>query len=415
MPKNNSHLYVKIANICSYISLSCMLVFLCALQIHNTFIYPTTKGFDAEGHIQFIQYLQEFKKIPLANEGWELYQGPLYYIIASILPTLESVKFLGLCMWIVLGLTTYIFISRVFGRLYGLIGTVIVLSLPAVLYITPAIGNEFFSTVMITISMAYYLLNREKRTRKTQIITGILLGLAILSKATAIILLITIVCNELIFNRLDYKKIFQNIGLTFLITSIVGGWFYIRNIIIFHNPFIASVDFPGMRIRNQLPGSHDISFFTNLNGFFTLDIFKSQYYSLWSGTYFSWFYDAHAIMLPVQQMSGWGNKLIICSIPLMLLFFLGVVYSFWKRDHYYKFFLIYIAVLFLSYILYNFKLPYYSTVKGIFLLSTILPWTYFILKGLSISDKLKYFMIPYLFVYIYWIYKNFWILSWWYT
>src|SRR6185295_17602928 len=48
-------------------------------------------------HLEYIQYILERGALPLAHEGWEMYQPPLYYLMASGLlkcfghPTLDAV------------------------------------------------------------------------------------------------------------------------------------------------------------------------------------------------------------------------------------------------------------------------------------------------------------------------------------
>jgi hypothetical protein len=40
-------------------------------------------GFDRDGHLDYVQYILEKKALPLADEGWQMYQPPLYYLLAA--------------------------------------------------------------------------------------------------------------------------------------------------------------------------------------------------------------------------------------------------------------------------------------------------------------------------------------------
>ena len=165
------------------------------LQSHNVALHPIIRGFDATGHIEYIQYLRDYTRIPLPYEGWELYQPPLYYVVATIIGNLRLVKIVGIIAWTVLLLTSYIFFKKVIRDTFiAVSGVCIVSFLPVVLYLTPSISNEFFSAVFISIAMAYYVLHRKLSSLKEQSLLGILLGLSLLAKSTAIILLST-PCN----------------------------------------------------------------------------------------------------------------------------------------------------------------------------------------------------------------------------
>jgi hypothetical protein len=46
-------------------------------------LLPFHAGFDAKEHLKYINHIQEHRALPLPNEGWEMYQPPLYYLIAA--------------------------------------------------------------------------------------------------------------------------------------------------------------------------------------------------------------------------------------------------------------------------------------------------------------------------------------------
>ena len=57
-----------------------------ALFCNNTRLLPLNVGFDARPHADYINYLQEHKALPLPNEGLEMFQPPLYYVISAAHP-----------------------------------------------------------------------------------------------------------------------------------------------------------------------------------------------------------------------------------------------------------------------------------------------------------------------------------------
>ena len=50
---------------------------------NNARLLPFNAGFDAKAHLDYISYIQEHRALPLPSEGWEMYQPPLYYLIAA--------------------------------------------------------------------------------------------------------------------------------------------------------------------------------------------------------------------------------------------------------------------------------------------------------------------------------------------
>jgi Flp pilus assembly protein TadD len=51
---------------------------------------PVEIGFDVTGHLEYIAHLQERGSLPLGGEGWQMYQPPLYYLLAAGLLSLLS-------------------------------------------------------------------------------------------------------------------------------------------------------------------------------------------------------------------------------------------------------------------------------------------------------------------------------------
>ena len=57
--------------------------------INNTPKIPLGTGPDVNGHLDYVRYLLDHKSIPLANEGWEAYQPPLFYLASAIVMSLS--------------------------------------------------------------------------------------------------------------------------------------------------------------------------------------------------------------------------------------------------------------------------------------------------------------------------------------
>lgn len=375
------------------------------LQVHNIILFPPTKGFDAGGHTEYIELFKNKWRVPLANEGWELYQPPLYYFLVHFLPSLKAVQWFGFLLWLFLFVITFVTFYRLFSDTFlANVGAILVAALPVVIYLTPTISNEFFSAVIIALTFLYYFVS--KKTKRFWPVLGLLLGLSLLAKATALILLTTIFLDLL---QAENKRI----SFVLTLALAIGGWFYVRNAIFFGNLVATSVDFPQYAI-NQPPGYRDIKFFIDLSGLFKFDLFRAHWYSFIPGTYFSFFYDGHNVIVPIQEFSKAGALLVVASFPITFLFLKGLFHQFIKPTHEGRIFMIFLILLFLGYIAYNLKLPFYSTVKGSFLVSGLLPFGYYVVRGLKMTKVPTTVVLGYLLVYSLLVFKNFWILDWWY-
>src|SRR5207244_791989 len=50
---------------------------------NNAKMLPFHCGYDFKDHVAYIKYIQERKALPLPNEGFEMFQPPLYYALSA--------------------------------------------------------------------------------------------------------------------------------------------------------------------------------------------------------------------------------------------------------------------------------------------------------------------------------------------
>ena len=81
------------------------------LFLHNIRCLPPVAGFDASPHLDYVRYIQDYKKLPAASEGWETFQAPLYYLISATLLELVNCQ-----VYTSAGLTVLRFLSLAIGR-----------------------------------------------------------------------------------------------------------------------------------------------------------------------------------------------------------------------------------------------------------------------------------------------------------
>ncbi len=375
-----------------------VLTLLLILQVHNVLSFPVHRGFDIEGHLGYINYLKTAHALPKATQGYEMYQPPLYYFLASLIPSLSAARIINILAYFLIVLAAY--------WLAKFPGAMLVAILPISIYLTPPIGNEFFTAAMVGLTLVYYVKNYRKLTTTKLITLGILLGLCILSKLTAFALAIVIFIDLL---KNDRRKIF----LPLLLMILVGGWFYVRDFLLYRNPFVVNTDFPQFAITHS-PAIRTLAYFFNLNGFLKLDLFNAHHYSFLAGTYFSWFFDGNNVVFPVQPFSKIGILLIILSLPIFLVFIYGLVSKFKRLSRTGFIMMIYLIIIFTAYVFFVFKISNYFATKSSYIASAIIPFAYFTVIGMKKFKKYYSVVIIYLFVYSLLIVKAFWIMPQWY-
>ena len=56
-----------------------------ALFANNLGALPNLVGYDVDGHLVYIHYIQQHHSLPRADQGWETFQPPLYYMLSAAL------------------------------------------------------------------------------------------------------------------------------------------------------------------------------------------------------------------------------------------------------------------------------------------------------------------------------------------
>ncbi len=293
----------------------------------NFWNIPPHMGMDVEGHLQYIQSVAESWRIPLANEGWQMFQPPLYYLIAGSMYRL----FLGMC-----DAETVVRIVKLASLLCGMAqveivyrtircafpkrpalqiaGTLFGGLLPMNLYMSQSLGNEPLAGVMtaLIIMIACRIFAGSMETsRETTALIGFILGLALLTKVTAILVippLLVFLAREAAGHGDAFwkslRKFLRHAVVVIVVALIVSGWYYLRNRMEMGRFFVGGWDVfrdivwwqdPGYRTLRQcfqFGTSLWKPFFASIYGFW-----DAIYSSLWADGYLSaynrppWSYD----------------------------------------------------------------------------------------------------------------------------
>jgi tetratricopeptide (TPR) repeat protein len=248
-----------------------MIALLGILFVNNLPQIAPLLGFDRDGHLEYIEYLLQKKSLPLANEGWQMYQPPLFYVLSALIiapfgstaSTDSAVLTLrGFCA--VIGIVHVVLIFLCLRLLFPkqtrhqLIGLLVAAFLPASLCLAHNISNEALAALFVTAALYFTLrIIKSVSSPRLHVAVGICLGLAMLTKFSAL-LVIPPICAALWWkahqaaaaasqmsgakesNR--WSQGLSEMLLVLIAFVLVCGWHYGRVWAHFGNPLIGNWD-----------------------------------------------------------------------------------------------------------------------------------------------------------------------------
>jgi tetratricopeptide (TPR) repeat protein len=236
-------------------------VFWAVLWLNNSHLIPYVMGFDSIDHLNYIDYIKTRWRLPLANEGWQMYQPPLYYLINAVLlapfhrvgfsnGSIELIRVFGLLVGIVHFTLVFLSLRLLFpGRLGPqLFGLILAAFMPECIYLSYYPTNESLAAALATASLYFCLrIVREDRSRPWLFAAmGVCLGASLLTKFTGLLVGVVeaVVLLGRTIQRREYspRPLAATIGLAFAAAFAVCGWHYIRVWRLLGNPLVGNWD-----------------------------------------------------------------------------------------------------------------------------------------------------------------------------
>jgi tetratricopeptide (TPR) repeat protein len=242
---------------------------------NNTRFLPFHAGFDSKDHLKYIDYIQQHWSLPSPNEGWEMYQPPLYYFIAAsilslcklsindpgsvaVLRALNAFSGIAQCILVFLSL------RLVLPARTALVGLLLAAFLPMHLYLTHYVTNELLTATLatLTVYLCLRLLKNETPRSAQFVFVGLALGATMLTKATGILLLpivIVTICARLSHTRPTFPTWLRSLGFLIATCLAVCGWYYARIWLKFGTPLLGNWDVISGFTWWQDPGYHTVA------------------------------------------------------------------------------------------------------------------------------------------------------------
>ena len=281
-----------------------LLVLWAILGLNDLRRLPTYVGFDALAHVRYLQTIALERRLPSPNEGWQTFQAPLYYILSAPLWNALSalagfrlarfwIRVLPLLCGAVQIEAAYRCARTVFSSRLDLQRLVLLVAglMPMNLYISQAVGNEPLAGALGAVAVALTLSFRPgPRERRDLAALGTTLGLALLSKASALVVVPPVL--GLVGLRLWRRGRAVEVSLAAMCAAAVSGWYYAGNALRYGTPIPSMFaeafvwwQEPGYRTPAQLLRfgaalTHPI--YAGVNG-----LWDSLYSTLWMDGYLS--------------------------------------------------------------------------------------------------------------------------------
>ena len=371
-----------------------------------TLLSPHT-GFDAQPHLDYIKYIQERRALPLPNEGYSMFHPPLYYIVAastlsafglSVTNGVVLLRFLSM-LFAIAQFTLVFFSARLlFPRRFDLrvLALLIAAFLPMQLYLSHYVTNETLAATLVTAALylGLRLLFSENPSRFEYAGVGAALGAALLTKATAILLvppLFIALGAQLLTQRSTVGKWLRTFGLMVAVCLAVSGWHYIRVWKHFGQPFVgnwnAAVGSPWW----QDPGYHVVADYFRFGRSLVSPLF-SGFAGIPDGMYSTLWGDALCGGWDIALRPPWNYDLmsggyLLALVPTVFIV-IGISVAVWRfvaNPSAPAFLLLgFSAAMIVGVVLITLRVPSYAQVKSFYALSAVIPLCFFAALGFQV-------------------------------
>src|ERR1043166_4138189 len=394
----------KVSNLSDALLVGALAVLWVALFANNLGPLPDLQGYDIDGHIDYIRYIQERHALPRANEGWEMYQPPLYYLLSATLLDLlglsitqssgiVALRVMGMSIGIAQFVLVWASLRLLFpgDRSQQRWGLALAAVLPPLLYLCQYVTNETLAAALASacIYLTLRILKQERASWKLYFALGVCLGAALLTKSTTVLLL------PVIFGALTWRTVerrasqpvangrsqIKGMAVALVLCGVLSSWHYVRASQLSGHPLTGLWNSAGLTWW-QDEGYRTSAFYLRLGKalwhpwFSSMDSFGDGIYStLWGDALLGgtgalpyrppWNYD-------LMMIGYW-----LALVPMAIVLAGGIValVEFVRRPSAEWFLLLAMGFLMaVAVVHFSIAVPYYCTVKAFYGLSALIPF-----------------------------------------
>ncbi len=321
------------------------------LCVHNLLKLAPGIGFDVPAHHSYIDFLLKHHRLPLATDGWQMFEPPLFYGLGALVKTLAGwvmpagkavgwIRIVPMACGAGMIEICYRMARLIFPKDATLQRIAIAVGgfLPVNIYMSQYVGNEpleaFLSALALYLGLR--LLCRDQRGHATTeaLALGLVLGLALLAKVNAVLLLVPLGLMVYLADRRGDGSRRRAVGGMAVMAAgcaAVSGWYYLRNWILLGRPFVGGwAARPGMGWW-QDPGYRMAGDLLAFGHALTRPVY-SAVTGCWDGLYSSLWLDGYLGSLTSKpSVPFWNPDLLagaaVLAVPLCLLLIWGIIRS----------------------------------------------------------------------------------------
>ena len=313
------------------------------LGANNLFRLPWSVGFDVRSHIDYVDFIALNARLPLASDGWEMFQAPLYYLVTlpvalllDAIATEDTSHSLLRIVPMLCGLAHIEVVYRMLRTTYPergdvqCFGLVVGALLPMNLLLSQMIGNETTSALLtgLTLLLALRLVVDEAGSPLSAAACaglGAVWGLALLTKSSALalapilVLVISYRASTLggsIGGRVRASA--RGVGALLGVAFVIAGWFYLRNWLELGNPLQLGWGSASSTAWWQDPGYRTPEEFWRF-GTALVRPFNAVHHGLWDGFYSTLFADGYlSARIRFEGRPPWNYGFMLSGVLLAL-------------------------------------------------------------------------------------------------
>ena len=423
------------------VCLAVLALALTVLWINNLGQLPRQIGFDATEHLAYVQYIIDHASLPLANEGWEMYQPPLYYLISAGLLRLAHLSTADADGVVVLrifglicGITTFVLVFLSLRLLFParsaaqIMGLVFAALLPVNLYLFQYVTNELLASTLVAaaiyLSLRLVSLNGTARLWQHASL-GFVLGAALLTKSSALLaaamVFVALAWHHWKSDPRALQRWILHLGVLLLVCIAVCGWHYYRTAVHFGNPLLGNWDARSGFNWWQQPGYRTASAFGHFGQCLSQPFYSAfagvpdgLYSTLWGDGLFGGEADWRGRPPWNYHLMSAGYLFALVPTIAVIIGFLVYVHNFWRQPTSGTLLLLGVAVFaFVALAYYTLTVPSYATGKAFYVLPALVPLCVFAATGLEfLADKMGNYRWLIYFVFTFWginAFASFWI------
>lgn len=198
------------------------------------------RAHDLEGHLDYIAYMQQHWGIPIAKDGWEFHQPPLYYALAALWLTVLSplqlpkiLQYQSLAGWsLVLSVLTFVVALYCLRLLFGesnrrdsVMAGMMLAVFSGFVFFASRITNETLSAFLTVSTIALLMLWWKRGDRTTLVALALVFALGFLSKISILALGPALAAALLFRPGRPWKVRLADIVVASVIVALAAGWY----------------------------------------------------------------------------------------------------------------------------------------------------------------------------------------------